>query len=76
MNIKNYESYFKSNKSAGKNQGQIVVNPQAFPVQQGAVKLPKETMELWDADPNCDHDEQPAPGGGVKCSKCGGRFCI
>lgn len=31
--------------------------------------------ELWNADPNCQHDEQPAPGGGVKCTKCPGWFC-
>lgn len=34
-----------------------------------------DQYELWDADPNCVHDEQPQSGGGVKCSKCGGWFC-
>lgn len=33
------------------------------------------TEELWGADLNCDHDIQPAPGGGVKCTKCPGWFC-
>lgn len=32
-------------------------------------------QELWDADLNCDHDIQSAPGGGVKCTKCRGWFC-
>lgn len=32
-------------------------------------------QELWDADLNCDHDIQHAPGGGVKCTKCPGWFC-
>lgn len=31
--------------------------------------------ELWGADPNCNHDVQCAPGGGVKCTKCPGWFC-
>ena len=35
----------------------------------------KPQPELWDADPNCDHDEQPASGGGVRCTKCKGWFC-
>lgn len=30
---------------------------------------------LWAADPDCDHDVQCAPGGGVKCTKCPGWFC-
>ena len=33
------------------------------------------TQELWDANPNCVHDIQPAPGGGVRCTKCSGWFC-
>ena len=32
-------------------------------------------QELWDADHNCVHDIQSAPGGGVKCTKCSGWFC-
>lgn len=35
-----------------------------------------QDLELWDADPTCDHDEQAQPGGGVKCTKCGGWFCF
>lgn len=31
--------------------------------------------ELWDARVGCEHDIQPAPGGGVKCTKCSGWFC-
>jgi hypothetical protein len=32
--------------------------------------------DLWDADPNCKHEVVDAPGGGVKCRKCGGWFCF
>lgn len=32
--------------------------------------------ELWDADPDCEHDIKPAFGGGVNCTKCGGWFCF
>lgn len=31
--------------------------------------------ELWDADPDCEHEVVDAPGGGVKCTKCGGWCC-
>lgn len=31
--------------------------------------------ELWNADPNCEHNVVCAPGGGVKCTKCLGWFC-
>lgn len=31
--------------------------------------------ELWDADPNCEHEVYCAPGGGVKCKHCPGWFC-
>lgn len=34
-----------------------------------------EKEELWDADPKCRHKIVDAPGGGVKCTKCGGWFC-
>ena len=34
------------------------------------------TGELWDADPDCDHEVVNAPGGGVKCNKCPGWFCF
>lgn len=32
--------------------------------------------ELYNADENCEHDIQPAIGGGVKCTKCSGWFCF
>ena len=35
----------------------------------------KNDGELWGADPACDHHVICAPGGGVKCTKCGGWFC-
>ena len=31
--------------------------------------------ELWDAEPDCDHEIVSASGGGIKCTKCGGWFC-
>lgn len=33
------------------------------------------TEELWEADPNCVHDIQAQPSGGIKCTKCRGWFC-
>jgi hypothetical protein len=39
-------------------------------------KPSKYEDELFGADPNCDHDVRPAPGGGVKCTKCPGWFCF
>ena len=39
--------------------------------------LPNSTYEdeLWDADPDCEHEIVSASGGGIKCKKCGGWFC-
>jgi hypothetical protein len=34
-----------------------------------------DVTELWDADPNCDHEIRSAQGGGEECSKCSGWFC-
>lgn len=31
--------------------------------------------ELWEADPNCDHDITSGIGGGIRCVKCRGWFC-
>ena len=31
--------------------------------------------ELYNADPNCEHNVVPQLSGGVKCTKCGGWFC-
>lgn len=31
---------------------------------------------LWNAAVGCDHDIQSPPGGGVKCTKCGGWYCF
>jgi hypothetical protein len=33
-------------------------------------------QELWDGDPNCEHNIVDAPGGGRKCTKCGGWMCL
>ena len=35
----------------------------------------KEEIELWDADPNCDHELDENVWSGIKCKKCGGWFC-
>lgn len=35
-----------------------------------------EWNELWESDPNCIHDIQPQPRGGVKCTKCRGWYCF
>ena len=35
-----------------------------------------EDEELWDADPKCKHDVISTNGGGVKCTKCRGWFCL
>lgn len=37
------------------------------------VKL--KTEELFDADPNCDHEEDVTCMSGIRCKKCGGWFC-
>lgn len=33
-------------------------------------------LGLYNADPDCLHDEQVQPGGGVRCSRCAGWFCF
>ena len=30
---------------------------------------------LYDADPNCDHEEDPKCWSGIRCIKCGGWDC-
>jgi len=32
-------------------------------------------LELWDADPNCEHVLDPNCWSGVKCLKCKGWYC-
>ena len=32
--------------------------------------------DLWDADPNCDHELDPNCYSGVRCLKCSGWYCI
>ena len=31
--------------------------------------------ELWNAKPDCDHEIEAAPGGGIRCTKCPGWYC-
>lgn len=31
---------------------------------------------LWGAEVGCEHEIQLANGGGIKCVKCGGWFCL
>ena len=50
-------------------------------IQEATQKVEEKSLnyksnELWDADPNCDHEVVDAPGGGVKCTKCPGWFCL
>lgn len=35
----------------------------------------KKPIELWDADPNCDHKLDPNCYSGIRCLKCPGWFC-
>lgn len=35
----------------------------------------KKKDVLYNADPNCKHETEIAPGGGIKCTKCSGWFC-
>lgn len=48
--------------------------------EENVVEEPKQEKfwweELYNADENCEHDIQPASGGGVKCTKCSGWFCF
>lgn len=32
--------------------------------------------ELYNADPDCEHNIVSASGGGVKCTKCNGWYCL
>ena len=34
------------------------------------------TTTLWDADPNCEHEQDPYCLSGIKCNKCGGWYCL
>ncbi len=38
--------------------------------------LDDDGSDLWDADPDCQHEVVPASGGGVKCRKCQGWLCL
>jgi hypothetical protein len=38
--------------------------------------LKYSNMELYEADPECEHEVEDAPGGGVRCTKCSGWFCF
>jgi hypothetical protein len=49
----------------------VMVNAKPPPVED----LMPAHGELFNADPNCEHNIVHASGGGVKCSKCPGWFC-
>ena len=36
----------------------------------------EKTIELWDADPNCQHEIEEKMSGGVKCTRCHGWCCF
>lgn len=42
--------------------------------ENNTIKLDKDE-ELWQANPDCEHNIICAPGGGIKCTKCSGWFC-
>ncbi|PHE64435.1 hypothetical protein COF68_06250 [Bacillus toyonensis] len=46
-----------------------------YDVEYTGSKRILEDEPLYNADENCEHDIQPANGGGVKCTKCSGWFC-
>ena len=35
------------------------------------IKYSTNEEELWEVDPNCNHNIVSASGGGVRCTKCG-----
>ena len=53
-----------------------IAEPVSYTVNKGfrRTKIGEET--LFDADPDCEHDIQAKPNGGVGCVKCGGWFCF
>ncbi len=60
------------NHSTQKGQSELLVV--AGESNVGTTQLP-EGLELWHATEGCEHNIQPAIGGGVKCTKCPGWFC-
>jgi hypothetical protein len=39
------------------------------------IRIEDWDMELWSANPGCDHYVTYAPGGGVMCARCPGWYC-
>jgi predicted RNase H-like HicB family nuclease len=58
-----------------KEKGKTMPKPSPAPFEKEEEGPKWETEELFDADPDCDHQVKDAPGGGVKCTKCNGWFC-
>jgi len=53
-----------------------LLKTQSFPEPTLKIASPQLThLPLYNADPNCNHNTIPAPGGGIKCTKCKGWFC-
>jgi hypothetical protein len=43
----------------------------------GLKKWQEDFGELWNADPNCFHEEDTTNmGGGIKCKHCSGWYCL
>jgi hypothetical protein len=56
--------------------GDITVDQLRDATKKVEDKAYRYTQDLWDADADCDHDIVDAPGGGVKCTKCTGWYCL
>jgi hypothetical protein len=45
------------------------------PVEDKGNVVNDEEHDLFDADPNCEHETKLHPSGGIVCKKCSGWFC-
>jgi len=45
-------------------------------VTKKKLKIKKEKIVLYDADPKCDHELDENSYSGIRCKKCSGWFCF
>ncbi len=45
-------------------------------MREDDIEIDYPAEELWNADPDCKHRIICALGGGVKCTKCPGWYCL